>query len=480
MKTLIAILSLVCLIGVGALEAATKDESKGLSLSLIEKPWTGDYDGMVKRRQIRVLVVNSKTFYFVDKGIPRGVGYDVFKTLEREINKQLKTRHIQVHVVFVPVRRDRLFPDLLEGRGDIAASNLTITHERQKSVDFADPIYTGVREIVITGPRSPEIGSLEDLAGKEVFVRKSSSYYESLLKSNEELKKKGKSQAVLKAAPEELEDEDLLEMLNAGMVKIVIVDSHKADFWKQIFPNIQLHPKVTLRSAGEIGWAIRKKSPLLKATLNEFVKTHRAGTAFGNELFRRYLKDVKYVKSTSSETELKKFRKLVTYFQKYGSQYGLDPFLVLAQGYQESGLDPNKRSHVGALGVMQVMPATGKQMNVGDIRLTEPNIHAGTKYIRFMIDQYYKNEAITDLNKGLFAFASYNAGPSRIQQLRKEAAKRGLDPNVWFNNVEPVVAEKVGRETVQYVSNVYKYYVAYRLLSEQEAAREQARKRLAQ
>jgi membrane-bound lytic murein transglycosylase MltF len=479
-KALTAVLLLICLDlpGTALVAGASKGESEGLSLSPVQKPWTGDYDGMVKRRQLRVLVVNSKTFYFVDKGTQRGTAYDLFKALETDINKSLKTKHVQVHVTFVPVARDKLIPYLVEGRGDIAASNLTITAERQKSVDFTEPVYTGVRELVITGPRSPKLAGLEDLAGQEIFVRKSSSYYQSLLQLNEDLKKKGKSQAILKAAPEELEDEDLLEMLNAGLVKIVIVDSHKADFWKQIFNDIQVHPNLALRSQGEIGWAMRQNSPQLKAMLNEFIKTHRAGTAFGNELLRRYLKDVKYVKSATSEEELKKFRELVSYFKKYSSEYGLDPFLVVAQGYQESRLDPSARSQVGALGVMQVMPATGKQMNVGDVHQTESNIHAGTKYIRFMIDQYYKNEPMTDLDKGLFAFASYNAGPNRLQQLRKEAAKRGLDPNRWFNNVELVVADKIGRETVQYVSNIYKYYVAYRLLNEEEEAREQARKRL--
>ncbi len=124
---------------------------------------------------------------------------------------------------------------------------------------------------------------------------------------------------------------------------------------------------------------------------------------------------------------------------------------------------------------MQVMPATGSELKVGDIRQIEPNIHAGVKYIRFMMDQFYANEPMDKLNKGLFTFASYNAGPGRMAQLRKEAAKRGLDPNIWFNNVEVVASEKIGRETVQYVSNIYKYYLAYQMIVEQRAEREKAK-----
>ncbi|MGH7480367.1 MAG: transglycosylase SLT domain-containing protein, partial [Candidatus Methylomirabilales bacterium] len=118
------------------------------------------------------------------------------------------------------------------------------------------------------------------------------------------------------------------------------------------------------------------------------------------------------------------------------------------------------------------------ELKVGDITQVDPNIHAGVKYIRFMIDQYYKNEPMDDLNKGLFTFASYNAGAGRIQQLRKETATRGLDPNVWFHNVERIAAEKIGRETVTYVSNIYKYYIAYSLVQKEYIERQQARKAL--
>jgi len=161
---------------------------------------------------------------------------------------------------------------------------------------------------------------------------------------------------------------------------------------------------------------------------------------------------------------------LAEFFRKYSDQYSIDWLLMMAQGYQESRLDQQAKSSVGAVGVMQIMPATGKDLDVGDIRREEENIHGGVKYIRFMIDQYYAKEPMTELNKGLFAFAAYNAGPGRISQLRKEAAEKGLDPNVWFDNVERVAAQRIGRETVQYVSNIYKYYIAYSLVRAQGAA----------
>jgi membrane-bound lytic murein transglycosylase MltF len=263
-------------------------------------------------------------------------------------------------------------------------------------------------------------------------------------------------------------------MLNAGLIPLVVVDQHKAVFWKQIFPQLTVHDNITVHTGGEIAWAIRKGSPQLKAALDDFAARHKVGTSFGNQILKRYLKNVKYVKNAASTQEREKFLRLVQYFRKYGAQYDVDWVLMGAQGYQESQLNQNAKSRVGAIGVMQIMPATGKDMKVGDIRQTEANIHAGIKYMRWMIDNYYGKEPMTDLDKALFAFASYNAGAGRVQQLRREAARRGLDPNVWFQNVEYVAAEKIGQETVTYVCNIYKYYIAYRLLIESQAEKKNA------
>ena len=441
-----------------------------IDLAANNEAWSGDLDGMIERRVIRVLTVNSKTIYFIDKGVLRGTAVDSVRLFEEELNRKLaaekKLRHknLKVQLVFIPVRRDQLLSGLVAGKGDIAAAALTITPERQKLVDFTAAGMSDVRQVVVSGPASPKIASLEDLSGKEFFVRRSSSYFQSLVALNQRFAAAKKPLIVLKEAPETLEDEDLLEMLNAGLIPLIVVNQHTADFWKQIFPQLAVHADVAVRSGGEIAWAIRKGSPQLKARLDDFARRNRVGTSTGNQLLTRYLKDVRYVKNAASTEERRKFLALIQYFQKYGNQYDVDWILMGAQGYQESQLNQNAKSSVGAVGVMQLMPATGKDMNVGDISGTEVNIHAGIKYMRWMIDHYYDKEPMTRLDKALFAFASYNAGAGRISQLRREAARRGLDPNVWFQNVEYVAAEKIGQETVTYVGNIYKYYIAYSLV----------------
>jgi membrane-bound lytic murein transglycosylase MltF len=456
----------------GGAQGKIATDAPGLDRSVVEERWTGDLDGMIERRLIRVLVVPSKTFYFVDRGTQRGATYDAFRAFEDDLNRKLNTGRLRVHVVFVPVRGDRLLPALVEGRGDVAAGGVTITPERAKRVDFSRPVWSGVSEVVVTGAGAPGLGAVEELAGREVFVRASSSYYESLGALNGRLARAGKRPVVIKPVPEQLEDEDLLEMANAGLLDTLIVNSHKARFWSQIFGSIVVHDDVAVRRGAEIAWAFRKGSPRLKRTLDDFIRRHGQGTEFGNMTFRRYLENADYLRNPTTGAELAKFRETIDHFKKYAARYGLDWLMLAAQGYQESGLDQSARSPAGAVGVMQLLPATGIAMNVGDIRQLEPNIHAGAKYMRQLVNDYLDEPGIDALNRNLLAFASYNAGPTRIAQLRAEAKARGLDPNVWFDNVERVAAERIGRQTVQYVSNIYKYYVAYSLALERAAERE--------
>jgi membrane-bound lytic murein transglycosylase MltF len=443
--------------------------------ALLDKPFTGDLDAMVKRRLIRAGVVFNRTQYFIDKGVQRGISYESITLFEEELNKRLKTGLLKVHVATVPLARDQLFSALQAGKVDIVGAALTITPARRKLVDFTAPTRTGVAEIVVTAPDVDPPSTLDDLSGRKVFVRSSSSYHESLLRLNESLASRGKAPAIIREAPEALEDDDLLEMINAGLVEITVVDDFVAEFWHQVFPNVRLHRTVAVRTGGEIAVGVRKNNPKLLRVANLWIKKYGPHTAFGNIIERRYLQNADYIKSAAAEAERQKLRTLVKFFETYGERYNVDYLLMAAQGYQESRLDQSVKSVVGAVGVMQVMPATGKDLAVGDITQVEPNIHAGVKYFRFMMDQYYKDDPMDNLNKALMTLASYNAGPARIRQLRREAANRGLDPNVWFGNVERVASERIGRETVQYVSNIYKYYVAYRLVQERGLARARAK-----
>lgn len=450
-------------------------------LELVHEPWTGDLDGMLERRLIRVLVLPSRTTYILDGGKPRGIATEYQAALEQFINKRFppKERHLKTSVVLMPTSRERALQNLLDGRGDILAGSLTVTEEREERVRFSEPTTTEeVSEIVVTGPSSPEVEKLEDLAGQEVFVRKSSSYWEHLDKLNERFRKDRLKPIRLIAAPEELQDEDLLELVNAGALDAIVVDDYRANLMAQVLPKLRLHADIPVHSGGHFAWMMRADSAKLADVVNEFLKGHRQGTSFGNTVIRRYLGNTKFIRNSTAPGEVEKFDAVFGLFEKYGERYELDPLLLTAQGYQESGLDQGVRSRAGAVGIMQVLPSTGAELGVGNVRELEPNIHAAAKYLRQIIDGNFADDSISELDRTLLAFASYNGGPNRIASLRKKAPQQGFDPNVWFGNVEYVVARSVGAEPVTYVSNIFKYYVSFKNLQREREAQARAREDL--
>jgi membrane-bound lytic murein transglycosylase MltF len=453
--------------GPTAVEEEREDASQPPEiLAEAAESWTGDFEGMVERRLIRALVVyNSTNFFFDDNAQPRGISFEALKTFEESINKQLGTGLLKVHVVQIPVRRDQLIPHLRDGKGDLAVANLTITDERRQLVDFSEPTATGVDEIVVSGPAAPAIDRLEDLAAQEIWVRASSSYYDSLQELNESFEQQGLEPVRIRKAEEQLETEDLLEMVATGLLGITIADDYIAEAWASVLDGLQLHPGITVRSGGEIGWMFRKNSPELAKVVNDFVSKNKIGTLLGNILFKRYYADSKWIDNATTGEKLARLQDMIELFKRYGGEYGFDWLMIAAQAYQESGLDHSKVSPSGAIGVMQLLRSTAGDPNVDipEIEKLENNIHAGNKYLRFILDHYFGDADMGELERHLFAFASYNAGPNRIARLRKRAAEQGFDPNVWFQNVEVVVGREVGREPVQYVSNIFKYYVAYKL-----------------
>ena len=433
-------------------------------------PSTGDIDEMQAKRRIRMLVTFSRTNYFLDQAQQMGATYEAGHAFEEFVNKELKTKNLRIHVVFIPVRRDDIGKALTSGRGDLAAANITITDARRASADFSVPLLKNVSEVVVTTRGGPALATADDLSGRDVFVRRTSSYFESLTKLNQALAAKGKPPVKIVEADEQLEDEDILEMVNGGLVTATVVDDHIANIWKDVYDQLDVHSNVTVRTGGEIGWAVRKGTPKLRALVDKFVAQNGQGSTFGNVVIKRYFGNAEYLKRSTSPEEQRKFRALIKFFREYGDQYDLPYLLLAAQGYQESQLDQKRRSSVGAVGVMQIKPSTAEGPPVfikGVDTDVQRNIQAGAKYLRWIVDEYFKDEPMTRIDKGLFALASYNAGPGRIRGLRQKAKKRGLDENKWFQNVEIVAARDIGRETVQYVGNIYKYYVAYDLLVKQ-------------
>jgi membrane-bound lytic murein transglycosylase MltF len=364
----------------------------------------------------------------------------------------------------------------------VAAGSVTMTPARLKRFDFTTPTFSNVNQVFVTGPGAPELRSLDDLAGRTVQVRRGQSSYEHLIALNERFQHPDPPRRALRPIriqllPDELESEDVLDMVDVGLVPIALSQEWLANIWARHLPNLRVHHDLVLHEATQLGWAMRPQSPKLKAVLDEFVASGQA-KSLSRILLSRAEANERRLHNAAGRNAMKRFEATIELFRKYAQEYRFDYLMLAAQSYQESRLDQNAKSAVGAIGIMQVMPATGAEMRVGDIHRIEPNIHAGTKYLDRLMHNYFGDAKFDEQNRNLFAFAAYNAGPGNISKVRARASAEGVNPDVWFNQVEHVAARRLGQETVKYVRNVFKYYVAYKLAQQTEAEREEALARL--
>lgn len=433
---------------------------------------TGDLPEMLKERRIRALVVINPIGFFYSHGKPKGMTYETLEQLQTYVNKKANRQRLKVRVTFIPLRPDELGPALRDGIGDVIAAGVAITPERQRDFAFTTPTKRNVSYIVVTGKELANAASFDDLAGKAIYANPVTPEYDWLKQVNEERARSGKPALSVKKADTNLREDDLVEMVNAGLIPATVAMEHRASLWAQVLPNIRPHSTMRVAHSGELGWVTRKDNPELKKLLDGFLQKHREGTTFGNVLLQRYLKRNEWVRDSTNTREMKKYSEYEGYFKKYGAQYSFDYLMLVALGYQESLLDQRKRSPQGAVGIMQVIPkyAAHPPIDVRDVSKADKNILAGVRILNNIVKNYFDDPAIDEVNRTLFTFASYNAGPTRMLRLRKRAAQKGLDPNKWFDNVELEVAKDIGEETVTYVDNIYKYYVAYKLAAETQYA----------
>lgn len=433
---------------------------------------TDDLDAMMKRRYIRAIVIINPIGFFYSHGHPMGVMYEALRELEKYVNDTHKTGKFPVKVTFVPLRPDQVEEALHRGVGDFIAYGLIVTPEREQRVAFTVPLQTDVKQLIVSGTAFGAVATIGDLSGKEIYANPLTVAFQQLQQVNQKLKQEGKPLINVKTADPDLIDDDLVQMVNAGLIPATVTSDLRAKLWSQVLPNLVVHPEPVIASGEQTAWAMRKDNPQLKQMLDGFLPSRAVGTSFGNTLVRRYLQNTKWIKDSTSPEEMKKFAAMRAMFQQYSSQYGFDYLMMMAQGYQESLLNQGARNPSGAVGIMQVIPkyAAANPINVKDVNQASGNIEAGVKMLRNIEDQYFNDPNISPVDKTLMVFASYNAGPNRIARLRAHAQQQGLDPNKWFGNVELLVAKDIGQETVTYVGNVYKYYIAYKLALHDEKA----------
>ena len=427
---------------------------------------TDDLTAMKECKVIRALVTLSRTDFFFHEGQPKGLQVEMLQQYEKFLNKGVSRRELRTHIVYVPVPFNELIPALNEGRGDIAAAILTVTPEREKQAAFITGRQMAISEILVTHKSVDDIKNLYDLAGRRLYVLRGSSYVEHLEEINERFVVRRLPPIEIVEADSYLLSEDIIELVNAGIVEMTVVDDFKAELWARIFPDLVVREDVQINAGDYAGWAIRRDNPELAKSLGEFLPRVRMGSLLGNVLTERYFGTTEWISNPLDEAEREKLDRFITLFMEYGDKYGFDWVAVAAQAYQESGFDHNAKSTAGAVGIMQLLPSTAEYIGFPEISEIDDNIHAGVKYLSFLRERYFSGPGLDETDRFAFTWAAYNAGPNKVIKMRALAEKMELDPDRWFQNVEYAALRLVGQETVKYVANIYKYYVAYSMSRE--------------
>lgn len=437
---------------------------------------TGGLADARRRGFLRMAVAPDPLMIAFDGEEALGVAIVISQEMEKYLATLPDASPTPTVVVPTPTPRGRIEDGLAEGQSDFAT--LTVrTIEENEALDYTQPLIDEVADVVVLSPDVEGIDTLDDLAAVPLFVQEGGRYARVIETLNDDRVRDGLPPLQVKYVDERLDDYDLVEMAEVGVIPATVMTNFKAEFWSQVYDSVTVRDDLTLSGDARIAWAVRAENPELLAALDGFAGIAKKGTLLGNVVLQKYVESADWIENIGAENVRRLIDEVGPVIRRYSDEYDFEFELVLAQAYQESRLDQSRVSHVGARGVMQVMPATAADPAVGipDISSVENNVHAGVRYLRWLRDTYFDDPEIDPLDRTLLTFAAYNAGPGGVLRARKLARRMGLDPDRWFENVELAIQKAVSREPAIYVRNIFKYYVSYRLLSQLEAESAAAR-----
>jgi len=442
----------------------------GESVLQIQEQWTGDYDQLKGKGAIRVLVPLSNPFFFVDGFKKYGIIPQAISRFQNYLNSDAVASTGFTRVIIVPVSREGILDKLVAGYGDIAVANLTITEERLTKVAFANPVVEGVSEIIVAAGDSPTLSSINDLSGKKVYTRKSSSYYEHLLRLNRKFSSQGKQPVRIELLRDELEDDAVLAMVNEKILPYVVIDHRKIEWWRNNYTNVVSYPDIRIDENGKIAWALRKDSPQLLKLASGFSKLYRANLFDSSLIKKETEKEVVSVRCMK-EQPLTKFLTYYPLFERVANEYELPPLLLAAIAFEMSGFDETKVDANGKKGMMQLAPFIAREMMVdfdGAEALDEVefNLTATARYFAYLRENYFTDVADNSFTMMNFVVAAYLNGPEKISTMRFVTSHMGMNDSTWFGGVNVTVARLIGRETVRQVRNIVFSYIVYEMAVE--------------
>jgi membrane-bound lytic murein transglycosylase MltF len=435
--------------------------------------YSASLEKVLEKGFLRVLTSRNSFDFFIHQGARGGYQYEMVKAFTRFLNRKHRRGRAELNVQFelIPVDDDQLIPMLRDGAADLIAARLTVTPDRSEVVRFSNP-YRSVDELLVTHDETPPLDSIEDLSGRSVAVRASSSYHESLVRLNRQLTAGGLAPVHLESVDEALETERILELVAERRFSYTVADSIVAQLAVALEPRLQVVEGVTLRQGGKLAWATQPEASALLGEMNAFLSGYNQGSLLGNLANQKYFEPESRLAAWRRESKGTALSPFDDIFKRHAERFELDWLLVAAMAHQESRFDPTARNPSGAVGLLQIKPTTAREPyvdipNVEGTEFASNNVEAGLKYLTWIKARYFDSvPAMREKDRVRMALAAYNAGPRAVLRARSRARKLGYDPNRWFRNVELSMLDMRKTEPVKYVSEINQRYLAYLLLLE--------------
>lgn len=407
---------------------------------------------------LRVLVNQSRNSSGEIKGEAIGVEYVRLRAFEQYLNRGAKGPAIRLKMI--PKAKDQLLGALQRGEGDLVAPGELLSFGAARQISRSRPVVGAVEMVLVSRQGGPRYKSFEQLSGRSVALSAGSAAGSALEEINQKLLQAGRAPIVIEWVDPTLAVEDVLEMVQAGVYPATVVEQTIAKRWAKVLPKLSVDSRLTLGKAADMHWFLRKDASMLHASVDRFLQQYSA-PANQDAAFERVYRRLYRVQYPLDRTGRQRLEKVRPTLQLHAQQQEIDWLNLAALAFKESTLNPAARGSSGATGLMQVTPATARSMGVTDISKLDNNVLASAKYLANIRRNYFASPRLNERERMAFVLAAYNLGPQRVQTLRAEARRQGLNPDQWFFQVERIAMSTLGMGVVSYVNAVNKYYLAY-------------------
>ncbi|MCK0543073.1 transglycosylase SLT domain-containing protein [Pseudomonas syringae pv. aptata] len=451
-----ALLSLMCLLPLLPLQASARQTGPEVVQHTVQ---VRDLPAIRSSKVLRVLVNQSRNSSGDVKGQEIGVEYHRLQAFEQYLNSHSRAGQ-KITIKVIPKAKNQLPTALQRGEGDMIAPGELLDVSDAKGIQASAPIVHDV-PLVLVGVRGQRsVRRVDQLSGKTLSLPTGSAADEALHQVNRQLELRKLPLAKIEWVDPSLAVEDVLEMVQAGIYPMTLVEQPIAERWARIMPKLRIERGLTLQTHGDISWFVRDNATQLRASVDDFLKDYKP-SAQQDQVFANAYKNTYKVNNPLVRNNLQRLEQLRPMLQRHADAQGMDWLDLAALAFKESKLDPSAKGSGGATGLLQITPSAAKSVGVPSIQSADDNIRAGSRYMALIQRKYFSSNRVNERERMAFVMAAYNLGPERVQGMREEARRRGLNPNQWFFQTERVAMEQGGANVVAFVNSVNKYYLAF-------------------